>query len=350
MTYTRAADGVTDGISVPYFSNPDVIHQGQPTGSYSGQYAPADAARSLNEIRHVIASYRETTDPTTTPDPPTLVSPADGALHQPRAVELEWGEVSNATAYRVQAAADAGFNQMVINQQTTSTTHTASPPLDYLTDYHWRVRSKNEAGSSAWSSVREFQTIIEAPENVVLSWPENEAFQIPVDAQLSWQEAARASEYIIEISEEPDFGEIMHTASVAETHFSRGDLFEPASTYYWRVRAANIGGLSDWSPGRSFTTVVEETLVEANYPNPFRDMTTFDYQLSDHKEVLIDVYDTAGRRVAVLVDELQEPRIYSIRFDASGLASGVYILRMSARSANGTGGNFSDIQRFTVIR
>ena len=54
MTY---AEGSTH---VNIFSNPNVSHQGTPTGSYSGQYAPADNARSIGFMKHVIADYRPT--------------------------------------------------------------------------------------------------------------------------------------------------------------------------------------------------------------------------------------------------------------------------------------------------
>lgn len=43
--------------NVPYFSNPDILYEGVPTGSYSGDFAPADNARSMNEIREVVANY-----------------------------------------------------------------------------------------------------------------------------------------------------------------------------------------------------------------------------------------------------------------------------------------------------
>ncbi len=52
MTYQETS------TSVNIFSNPDVSHQGTPTGSYSGQYAPADNARSIGFMKHVIADYR----------------------------------------------------------------------------------------------------------------------------------------------------------------------------------------------------------------------------------------------------------------------------------------------------
>ncbi|MCC5904923.1 MAG: fibronectin type III domain-containing protein [Balneolaceae bacterium] len=45
--------------AVDIFSNPEILYQGTPTGSYSGQYAPSDNARSMREIKHVIAGYKE---------------------------------------------------------------------------------------------------------------------------------------------------------------------------------------------------------------------------------------------------------------------------------------------------
>ena len=46
------------GLRVPAFSSPEIIVNGQPTGTYSGEGAPADNVRSLNEIKYVLSSYR----------------------------------------------------------------------------------------------------------------------------------------------------------------------------------------------------------------------------------------------------------------------------------------------------
>lgn len=54
MTYPEGS------TRVPVFSNPDVLWNGVPTGSYTGNYAPADNARTLREIKNVIANYRST--------------------------------------------------------------------------------------------------------------------------------------------------------------------------------------------------------------------------------------------------------------------------------------------------
>jgi hypothetical protein len=46
--------------------------------------------------------------------------------------------------------------------------------------------------------------------------------------------------------------------------------------------------------------------------------------------VRLVVYDILGRRVATLVDEPKIPGNYEVTFDGSGLASGVYIYRLTA--------------------
>lgn len=57
MTYSNN-DDADPGTSIDFFSNPNINYQGVPTGSYTGQYAPADNARSLNDMREVIANYK----------------------------------------------------------------------------------------------------------------------------------------------------------------------------------------------------------------------------------------------------------------------------------------------------
>lgn len=52
MTYGEGDD------RVPHFSNPDVLYQGVPTGSYTGEFAPADNARTLRELQGFFSNYR----------------------------------------------------------------------------------------------------------------------------------------------------------------------------------------------------------------------------------------------------------------------------------------------------
>jgi chitinase len=81
-------------------------------------------------------------------------------------------------------------------------------------------------------------------------------------------------------------------------------------------------------------------VLEDNYPNPFNPTTRIDYtvgvisgQSSVVSDVRLVVYDVLGREVAVLVNEKKSPGRYSERFNASRLASGVYLYRLQAGGA-----------------
>ena len=72
-----------------------------------------------------------------------------------------------------------------------------------------------------------------------------------------------------------------------------------------------------------------------NYPNPFNPSTTIKYELPKSSEVRLSVFDILGREVTVLVDERKDAGVYKVQFDVAGLASGVYIFRLTARQADG---------------
>ncbi|MBU1651831.1 T9SS type A sorting domain-containing protein, partial [bacterium] len=64
------------------------------------------------------------------------------------------------------------------------------------------------------------------------------------------------------------------------------------------------------------------------YPNPFNPTTTLSYELRVAGSVLLNVYDIQGCEVAKLVDDYRDAGVHEVTFDASGLASGVYLYRL----------------------
>jgi hypothetical protein len=72
-------------------------------------------------------------------------------------------------------------------------------------------------------------------------------------------------------------------------------------------------------------------------PNPFVSRTTIRYAIEEAADVRLTVYDALGREVAVLVDGRQEAGAHSAVFDASGLAAGTYVYRLTVGSEVQTG-------------
>jgi hypothetical protein len=88
-------------------------------------------------------------------------------------------------------------------------------------------------------------------------------------------------------------------------------------------------------------TIPSACMLEQNYPNPFNPTTRIGYTVGrvvalsgsegPAAKVRLAVYDLLGREVAVLVNEKKNPGSYEVKFDGTGLPSGVYFCRMQVR-------------------
>jgi len=79
----------------------------------------------------------------------------------------------------------------------------------------------------------------------------------------------------------------------------------------------------------SRATVQDYALLQ-NYPNPFNPSTFIRYSLPAEVEVRMEIFDALGQRVRSLVHELQGSGDHTVIFNASGLASGLYICQLQA--------------------
>ncbi len=122
-------------------------------------------------------------------------------------------------------------------------------------------------------------------------------------------------------------------------------------TYTWRVRAidsafnggpAAVGTFTVGPVGAEGDSPLVYALDET-FPNPFRAVTMVRYSLPLAGPVDVSVYDVLGRLVTRLVHDDRPAGAHDVRWDASGLASGAYVIRFSA-------GEFSAIRRVTLMR
>jgi len=147
---------------------------------------------------------------------------------------------------------------------------------------------------------------------------------------------------------QPDF--VTGTGVAAQNRLSApwGVCIDPAKNTMWVADVSNNRVLR-------FTANTPLTGVEPagnppsgyalgqNYPNPFNPGTTITYEVSGAAYVTLRVYNVLGQEVATLVDGLKQPGSYAVRFNATGLASGMYMYRLVA-------GQFVQTRRFVVLK
>jgi hypothetical protein len=71
-------------------------------------------------------------------------------------------------------------------------------------------------------------------------------------------------------------------------------------------------------------------VLHQNFPNPFNPTTTITFELPATDHVSLRIYDMLGREVRSLMNNRMGPGTHSVRMDAGGLASGVYVYRLQA--------------------
>ncbi len=129
---------------------------------------------------------------------------------------------------------------------------------------------------------------------------------------------------------------------------------EPGLVGYWKfdegtgsttadlTSNGNDGTISGaiWVPGATpveddVNTLHSYNLLQ-NYPNPFNPATTIRYSIPQKSNVTLKVYDILGNEVTTLVNEEKERGVYTVTFDASSIANGMYLYRLQAGSFVGT--------------
>ncbi len=108
---------------------------------------------------------------------------------------------------------------------------------------------------------------------------------------------------------------------------------------YERLHFEDYVGISGGEP----TAIAAEYELQQNYPNPFNPTTTIKFKLAKAGNVNLYVYNVLGQKVKTLVDESMFAGEHSVRFDASGLASGLYFYRLETNS-------FSQIKKMLLVK
>jgi hypothetical protein len=118
----------------------------------------------------------------------------------------------------------------------------------------------------------------------------------------------------------------------------------------WRDRVESDSSLDSYvvsfkkSVGIAISkSVPREPALLQNYPNPFNPTTNFRFRISNLEFVTLKIFDVLGREVATLVNEVRPAGVYTVRWDASSLPSGVYLYRLRA-------GDFVNTKKLLLVK
>lgn len=137
------------------------------------------------------------------------------------------------------------------------------------------------------------------------------------------------------------------------------DLFESAELAALKYRAIRLAGISI-EIDSVYTDQKEEApepfikpdgaaeipltySLDQNYPNPFNPTTTISFSIEKPSHTRLTIYNILGQKVTTLIDRNLPAGEHSVRWDASGLASGLYLYRLQS-------GDFIEVRKMVLTR
>lgn len=218
-------------------------------------------------------------------DAPNLVSPADGSYLLTNRDTFDWDAVLNATGYQIQISNSSLFNSTIVNTTTAATVTEFTPASDLPVNQilYWRVRATSSAyGPGPWSPVWSFTTANPPylpPNTPALLQPQDKKMTTDFSPGFLWSKFTLPSGttftgYHLQVAEDPDFTILAWDDPLSSTDINTpsGQVDEfsplnPASTYYWRVRACNTDGVnnfcSSWPAYFTLYTSLDSTTLIA---------------------------------------------------------------------------------------
>lgn len=254
-------------------------------------------------------------------------------------VDLNWTDNSNnELGFKIERKDDSlnvpGPWTLIDSVGANITTFTDTG-LTPFTTYSYKVYAYNVVGNSESDSV-EITTIIPV---------ELKSFTVQADGKvvnLNWITATEINNKGFEI-------ERSQNVQVSKMNWERigyvpgfGTTTEPKSysytdnkvatgTYHYRLKQIDFNGTFKYSGEIEISLQVPlEFSLDQNFPNPFNPATQIEYSIPEDGIVKLNIYNALGQKVYELVNGIEKAGKHKIKFNGSGLASGVYFYKLES--------------------
>ncbi len=295
-------------------------------------------------------------------NPPNLPSPTDTAISAKRYYAISAAGIGTGFLYTMrlpyaqsEVRGDESHYTMWKNDGSGWFNVLLSGPPDTVNNF---VQQSGLTGFSNWMIAQDngalpiqlasFSCTLDPGENgVLLSWVtvseiRNYGFFV--------QRSATPTDGFVDLPESFKPG---NGTTVNRNVYSWSDKNVPTGVYYYRLRQIDLDGAVHLTEAKEVnvaaTTGVGDDktpvafALHQNYPNPFNPSTTIRYGLPQRSTVSLTVFNALGQRVRQLVNEEQEAGYHEVKFDGTGLASGVYFYRLRA-------GGFVETKKFLFLQ
>jgi hypothetical protein len=171
---------------------------------------------------------------------------------------VDWNDVPTATNYELQEDDNLSFT-------TPTTRYTGSISQFSITSqavgtWYYRVRASNGSGISPWSNTQSVSVIPIAPVLSAISNPDGNGEYL-----VDWNDVVGATGY--ELQEDDNITFLSPTTPYTGSASQYSVTGQVGGTWYYRVRANSLGGLSAWSNTQS-VSVISNTPVISPISNP----------------------------------------------------------------------------------
>ena len=173
-----------------------------------------------------------------------LIAPEPDASVDDDMPEFRWELRGNNEVARLEIAEDPSFRNLIATSEwAPETSALPNRPLTPGT-YHWRVVSEAGGNSVATSEPSTFTVNGTLPPVRIIS-----VNYVDNQVRVFWESVATASDYRLQLAEEPGFDNIIKEATLADTTAALRLI--PGRRYFVRLKALSDGPLaSRWGPGR----------------------------------------------------------------------------------------------------
>ena len=257
------------------------------------------------------------------------------------------------------------FWSVSTNYTKPETSDTLIDDLDFATGFY--MNNKAPVTMNSWKDMNQGYrehfwyslTTLKSKDSCYAIWTPNipQTGYYEVSAYIPFSQA-EAAKYKINSLGGSDSG-IVNQMEYKDVWVSLGKYqFEKGKSGYVRLGdASTVAGEAivfdamKWRYIDSTETAIDEQNVshplefrlEQNYPNPFNPVTVISWQLAVNSHVTLKIYNILGNEIETLVNEYQKTGSHMIKFNASRLASGIYIYTINT---NG----FSASRKLVLLR